>query len=76
MPGLLVLAKQIDRFGYAAINDRPMRGGEVAAIAHAERIVRSVAARKAADSVIGWEVQNERDAALFERLWAQWPIED
>lgn len=68
MPGLMVLARQIDRFGFAAISDRPLRGGEVAAIAHAERIVRAVEARSAAESVLRWEAANEQDAALLARL--------
>lgn len=71
----MTVAGLIERFGAAAISDRPLRGGEVAAIAHAERIVRCVAARKAAESVIVWEVQNAADGALWNRLYEAWPVE-
>lgn len=71
----MTVAGLIERFGFAVIGERPLRGGEVAAIAHAERIVRSVSARKAAESVIAWEVQNEADSALWNRLCDLWPVE-
>lgn len=72
---MLVLAGLIERFGFAAMTDRPLRGGEVMAITHAERIVRAVAARKSAESVLVWEMENAADGALWNRLYEAWPID-
>ncbi len=67
------LAYLLERFGAAAILDRPLRGREMMSILHTERIVRAVEARSRAKSVIEWECQNETDAEMLEAIEALTP---